>query len=44
MFDNKHLQIKATAMGTKVFPTYAALSLGFLEEKYLKKPQKGFAQ
>ena len=34
MFDNKHfLQIKGTAMGTKVAPTYATLVLGFLEEK-----------
>jgi hypothetical protein len=31
MFDDKHfLQIKGTAMGTKVAPTYATLVLGFI--------------
>ena len=33
-FDNKHyLQISGTAMGTKMAPSYATLTLGYLEEK-----------
>lgn len=33
-FDDKYyLQIKGTAMGTKVAPTYATFVLGFLKEK-----------
>ncbi|XP_061168845.1 uncharacterized protein LOC133178101 [Saccostrea echinata] len=31
--DENYLQIKGTAMGTKVAPTYACLVMGFLEEK-----------
>ena len=31
--DSYYLQIKGTAMGTKVAPTYATLVMGFLEEK-----------
>ena len=31
--DNFYLQIKGTAMGTKVAPTYATLVMGYLEEK-----------
>ena len=30
-------QIKGTAIGTKVAPTYATLVLGFLEERYTKR-------
>lgn len=30
---NHYLQVKGTAMGTKVAPTYATLTLGYLEEK-----------
>ena len=36
-FGNKHfLQTKGTAMGTKVAPTYATLTLGYLEEQLLQ--------
>jgi hypothetical protein len=43
MFDNKHfLQIKGTAMGTKVAPTYATLVLGFLEEKLFEDMDQRF--
>jgi hypothetical protein len=43
MFDNKHvLQIKGTAMGTKVAPTYATLVLGFLEEKLFENVDQLF--
>lgn len=31
--DENYLQIKGTAMGTKVAPTYASLVMGYLEEK-----------
>ncbi|XP_062592820.1 uncharacterized protein LOC134254311, partial [Saccostrea cucullata] len=31
--DHHYLQIKGTAMGTKVAPTYATLTLGYLEHK-----------
>ena len=30
-----YLQVKGCAMGTKMAPTYAALTMGYLEEKYL---------
>ena len=37
-FDDRYfLQIKGTAMGTKVAPTYATLVMGFLEEKLYRK-------
>ncbi|XP_062601156.1 uncharacterized protein LOC134262845 [Saccostrea cucullata] len=40
-FDEQfYLQIKGTAMGTKVAPTYATLVMGYLEEKlYSKLPE-----
>jgi hypothetical protein len=37
-FDEKHFeQIKGTAMGTKMAPTYATLTLGYLEETLYNK-------
>lgn len=37
-FNGKHyLQLKGTAMGTKMAPTYATLTLGYLEEKMYEK-------
>ena len=42
-FDDRYfLQIKGTAMGTKVAPTYAGLVLGFLEEKMHLEIEKKF--
>jgi hypothetical protein len=35
--DKFYQQIKGTAMGTKVAPTYATLVLGFLEETLYEK-------
>lgn len=38
MFGSRHyLQVKGTAMGTKVAPTYATLTLGYLEETLYQK-------
>lgn len=34
---NHYLQVKGTAMGTKVAPTYVTLTLGYLEEKLLEQ-------
>lgn len=37
-FNGKHLkQIKGTAMSTKMAPTYVTLTLGYLEEKCIRK-------
>ncbi|KAK3091940.1 hypothetical protein FSP39_023867 [Pinctada imbricata] len=42
-FDNKYfLQIKGTAMGTKVAPTYATLFMGYLEEKLFSRTEDVF--
>ena len=42
-FNGKHFkQIKGTAMGTKMAPTYATLTLGYLEEKMYKKVEEQF--
>ena len=42
-FNNKHyLQNKGTAMGTKMAPTYATLTLGFLEEVMYQKVKESF--
>ncbi|MEW8544348.1 MAG: hypothetical protein AB2693_12510 [Candidatus Thiodiazotropha sp.] len=37
-------QIKGTAMGTKVAPTYATLTLGYLEQKLYQKITETFGQ
>lgn len=37
-------QIKGTAMGTKMAPTYATLCLGFLEESLYKKTNEEFGE
>ncbi|XP_062587971.1 uncharacterized protein LOC134249655 [Saccostrea cucullata] len=43
VFDGRNfLQIKGTAMGTKVAPTYATLVLGFLEEKLFNETERRF--
>ncbi|XP_061194818.1 uncharacterized protein LOC133202982 [Saccostrea echinata] len=43
VFDSRNfLQIKGTAMGTKVAPTYATLVLGFLEEKLISETDRRF--
>ncbi|XP_061190017.1 uncharacterized protein LOC133197844 [Saccostrea echinata] len=43
VFDSRNfLQIKETAMGTKVAPTYATLVLGFLEEKLISETDRTF--
>ena len=43
VFDTQNfLQIKGTAMGTKVAPTYATLVLGFLEEKLYNETDRVF--
>lgn len=42
-FNGKHFkQIKGTAMGTKMAPTYATLTLGYLEEKMYKEINRLF--
>lgn len=42
-FNGKHyLQLKRTAMGTKMAPTYATLTLGYLEEKMYEKARRQF--
>ena len=42
-FDSKHYaQIKGTAMGTKMAPTYATLTLGYLEEILYSKINEQF--
>ncbi|XP_061180683.1 uncharacterized protein LOC133189301 [Saccostrea echinata] len=42
-FNGKHFkQIKGTAMGTKMAPTYATLTLGYLEEKMYQKVGEQF--
>ena len=42
-FNNKHYrQIKGTAMGTKVAPTYATLVLGYLEIRLYDKVEEQF--
>lgn len=37
-----YLQLKGTAMGTKMPPTYATLTLGYLEEKMYEKTRQHF--
>ena len=37
-----YLQTKGTAMGTKVAPTYATLTIGYLEQKLYKEIEKEF--
>ena len=40
MFNGNHyLQTSGTAMGTKMAPTYANLTLGFLEEKLYQQSE-----
>lgn len=42
-FNGKHyLQLKVTAMWTKMAPTYATLTLGYLEEKMYEKARRQF--
>ena len=44
-FNGKYFhQIKGTAMGTKMAPTYATLCLGFLEESLYKKTNEEFGE
>lgn len=44
-FNGKHFrQIKGTAMGTKMAPTYATLALGYLEETMYKKVNQTFEE
>lgn len=42
-FNGKYyLQLKGMAMGTKMSPTYATLTLGYLEEKMYEKTREHF--
>ena len=44
-FDNKfYRQIQATAMGTKMAPTYATLVLGYLEKELYSEYEKIFGE
>ena len=42
-FGNHFLQTKGTAMGTNVAPTYATVTLGYLEYRLLQKVMAGFS-
>lgn len=45
LINSKYIhQIKGTAMGTKMPPTYATLCLGFLEESLYKKTNEEFGE
>ena len=41
---NYYRQVKGTAMGTKVAPVYATLTLGYLEQKLYQRVRSDFTE